>query len=324
MSDSSAAPTVESVKTYRFMTNIIAEARHRTRYVKALEKFTMDAQVSFQRVIMSLGIGTVILLVAALLLVNSGRKFGYIVLPVLMCFFSLCVLLVVFLISSRNRSMLESVGGLLIFKNSEKLRKASSPYAGLYSMGIDKVENGIIYFTDGDVGLMYDVEGQMSYSVLPAVADAVSRVRHQYYIARPETVQEYLFTSVKRADVRDKLSSLKTIYDESQEHDDHFSKWIGYMSTINYNYIDQNMGKDETQLFQYLILRDVDLQSLKKSRQQFENSATAGMYAMVTLVTDTYEIARRLSDVTLLSTKGLEYYKVAPTTDMSLEEALES
>ena len=43
-------------KRFKFMTNILRESKHRTKYIKSLEKFTIDAMVSFIRIFMSIGL----------------------------------------------------------------------------------------------------------------------------------------------------------------------------------------------------------------------------------------------------------------------------
>lgn len=290
---------------YRFMTNIIAESKHRTRYVKGLKKFTIDAQVSYQRIVVALGLGVTILAVGLYQLTHMGGKLKYCAAPVIAGMIALFILLVVYLISSRNKSMLSSVTDMINFQFIENMRRRTNNTLSINSVGIKSCSNGLIRFDNGDVGIMYDVEGQISFSVLPAVAESTARERHRYYIARPDTVQEMLFTSIQRADVRSKLDNMKTIYMDAKESDKPYTEWIEHMSSLIYNYIDEQMGS-ETQLFQSLILRDVDVESLKKSRQIFEGSCMNGMYAAVMPVTSSAEIARRLRALTLISNTGME------------------
>lgn len=295
----------DSDNRYKFMTNIVAEARDRTRYVKFLKNFTIDAQVSFVRLVSAMGLATIVVVVTAFILTHVGPKFKYVAVPTLIAGICCLVLVVIYTISSRQRSMLSSVFDLLLFLMGERTRRATADNKSIGTVGVSHSKDGVIYFDNGDVGLMYDVEGQISFSMLPAVAADTANRRHQYYVARPETTQEIMTTSVQRADVRSKLDHYRNIYMTAEESDAEYAPWITHMSQLLYNYVDDNMGQNETQIFQTLILRDVGISELKKARQTFEQSALQGMYASVTPISDSGEIARRLRNITMLSNQGL-------------------
>lgn len=295
----------DSDNRYKFMTNIVAEARDRTRYVKFLKNFTIDAQVSFVRLVSAMGLATIVVVVTAFILTHVGPKFKYVAAPTLIAGICALVLVVIYTISSRQRSMLSSVFDLLLFLMGERTRRATADNKSIGTVGVSHSKDGVIYFDNGDVGLMYDVEGQISFSMLPAVAADTANRRHQYYVARPETTQEIMTTSVQRADVRSKLDHYRNIYMAAEESDAEYASWITHMSQLLYNYVDDNMGQNETQIFQTLILRDVGISELKKARQTFEQSALQGMYASVTPISDSGEIARRLRNITMLSNRGL-------------------
>lgn len=292
-------------KRYKFMTNIVAEARDRTRYVKFLKNFTIDAQVSFVRLVTAMGLATLVIVVTAFILTHVGAKFKYIAVPTLIAGICALILVVIYTISSRQRSMLSSVFDLLLFLMGERTRRATAENKSIGTVGVSHSENGVIYFDNGDVGLMYDVEGQISFSMLPAVAAETANRRHQYYVARPATTQEIMTTSVQRADVRSKLDHYRNIYMTAEDSDAEYAPWVKHMSQLLYNYVDDNMGQNETQLFQTLIIRDVGISELKKARQAFEQSSLQGMYASITPITDSGEIARRLRSITMLSNQGL-------------------
>ena len=110
---------------------------------------------------------------------------------------------------------------------------------------------------------------------------------------------------MQRADVRSKLEHYRDIYMAADESDADYAPWIKHMSQLLYNYVDDNMGQNETQIFQTLIIRDVGISELKKARQTFEQSALQGMYASITPISDSGEIARRLRNITMLSNQGL-------------------
>lgn len=295
----------ESKNRYKFMTNIVAEARDRTRYVKFLKNFTIDAQVSFVRLVSAMGMATVVVVVTAFILTHVGPKFAYVAAPTLIAGICALVLVVIYTISSRQRSMLSSVFDLLLFLMGERTRRATAENKSIGTVGVSHSKDGVIYFDNGDVGLMYDVEGQISFSMLPAVAAETANRRHQYYVARAETTQEIMTTSVQRADVRSKLDHYRNIYMAADESGADYAPWIMHMSQLLYNYVDDNMGQNETQIFQTLILREVGISELKKARQTFEQSALQGMYASVTPIADSGEIARRLRNITMLSNQGL-------------------
>ena len=295
----------ESQNRYKFMTNIVAEARDRTRYVKFLKNFTIDAQVSFVRLVSAMGIATLVVVGTAFILTRVGAKFPYVAAPTIIAGVCALILVVIYTISSRQRSMLSSVFDLLLFLMGERTRRATADNKSIGTVGVSHSKDGVIYFDNGDVGLMYDVEGQISFSMLPAVAEETANRRHQYYVARAETTQEIMMTSVQRADVRSKLDHYRSIYMAADESGTDYAPWIKHMSQLLYNYVDDNMGQNETQIFQTLILRDVGISELKKARQAFEQSALQGMYASITPISDSGEIARRLRNLTMLSNQGL-------------------
>lgn len=295
----------EPQNRYKFMTNIVAEARDRTRYVKFLKNFTIDAQVSFLRLVSAMGMATIVVVGAAFILTRVGAKFPYVAAPTIIAGICMLILVVIYTISSRQRSMLSSVFDLLLFLMGERTRRATSDNKSIGTVGVSHSKDGVIYFDNDDVGLMYDVEGQISFSMLPAVAEETANRRHQYYVARAETTQEIMTTSVQRADVRSKLEHYRDIYMAADESDADYAPWIKHMSQLLYNYVDDNMGQNETQIFQTLIIRDVGISELKKARQTFEQSALQGMYASITPISDSGEIARRLRNITMLSNQGL-------------------
>ena len=96
----------EPQNRYKFMTNIVAEARDRTRYVKFLKNFTIDAQVSFLRLVSAMGMATIVVVGAAFILTRVGAKFPYVAAPTIIAGICMLVLVVIYTISSRQRSML--------------------------------------------------------------------------------------------------------------------------------------------------------------------------------------------------------------------------
>lgn len=293
-------------KTYKFTTNILAKSRHRTRDVRQLKNITPDTQVSYSRILISIGLAVMLVTALGAAFSWMGPRAQYMAIPVLLIGVMGIVLIVLFILPSRQKSMLASVGELFMFWITERSRRLLSPNAVFNSVGIEKVENGIIYFTDGDVGLMYDVEGQISFSVLPVVANATAEERKRYLVARADTTKEMMLTSVRRADVRSKLDNLKNIYAKAKSNPEPWAEWVEDYSSLCYDYIDSNMGQHETQIFQVLILRETSATNLDRARSTFENACYNGMYAHVQPVSDDGEIAHRLYAMTMLSEKGFE------------------
>lgn len=295
-------------RDYKFMTNIIQHPRHRTRYVKGLKDFTIDAQVSYQRLFTALGIATLVVVAAVTMLRSNGDRLGYVAAPIILASLSVLVILVIYIMSSRNKSLLTSVMDLILFRFSEKARRSSSDRKTLSTLGIDSCENGIMRFDNGDVGIMYDVEGMISRSVLPAVASNTAEERRRYFVSRSPAVQEMLITSVRKADVRSNMSHMLDINKEATEaidNGDESRQWDEYMSKVIYEYIGDNMAANDIQTFQSILIRDISPTELKKTRQRFEDSCRSGMYASATPVTDTGEIARRLGGIATMSADGL-------------------
>lgn len=303
--ETNAESTQSDANQYKFMTNILEESKHKTRYVKLLKNITIDAQVSFERLFIAIGLAVIVTVVLIWTLTNLGGRFSYMGLPLMLISLAILVLLVVYIISSRRKSMLTSVMDMLLFQIGERTRKIASPKKTVRTVGISDVEDGMIRFRNGDVGFMYRVEGNMSRSVLPAIANATARVRHQYFISRPETTQEQLITSVQRADVRAKKRYLRDAYFKAKNSNDPDRAWRMQYCTMQYNLIKDNMEKNDTQLFQVLLIRDKDEKGLDKAIRAFEAAASNGMLASAQLITSTSEIARRLRGLTVLSHDGL-------------------
>lgn len=295
-----------SDKTYKFMTNILAKSRHRTRDVRQLRNITPDTQVSYGRILIAVGLSVALITAAGGAFASLGARTKYVGAPLIIATVACAMLIVLFILPSRQKSMLSSVLDLIVFWVNERSRRMVNPNAAFTNVGIDSVDNGVLYFSNGDVGLMYDIEGQISFSVLPIVANATAEERHRYFVARADSTKELMLTSVRKADVRSKLDNLKGIYRKANESDEPWQQWVSDYAALCYNYIDANMARNETQIFQVLILRDSSISGLEKARQTFEAAYYSGMYARVNPVADDAQIAARLSSLTMLSKDGLE------------------
>lgn len=308
-------------KTYKFTTNILAKSRHRTRDVRQLKNITPDTQVSYSRIFISIGLVVLLITVIGGAFTSMGARAPYMALPVLLIGLMGIVLIILFILPSRQKSLLSSVLDLFIFWIGERSRRGLTPNAAFQNVGIDEVKNGVIYFSNGDTGLMYDVEGQISFSVLPVVANGTADQRRQYLIARADTTKEMLLTSVRRTDVRSKLDNLKSIYKKAQTNPEPWKEWVQDYATTCYNYIESNMGAHETQIFQVLILRETTVTNLDRARETFENACYNGMFAHAQAVVEDGEIAQRLRAMTMLSDKGFEKLGGEAYTSAGVEDA---
>ena len=186
-------------RRYKWMSSILVPSRMRGMYLKPLEHVTSDAKVPFIRIMIALfGVAAVMIWTLSTLAQNAARS-QFIAAPAVIGSIALCVMLVVFMISSRDKSMLVSLFDLNVFKLLERRReKAGLEFS---SVGVSEVdENGEIKFDDGDIGVAYDARGQLSFSTLPQVADFVASVRSQYYVTRNSTSQEMRITSIEPND----------------------------------------------------------------------------------------------------------------------------
>lgn len=306
---------------YMFMTNIITPAKFRTKYIKLLKSFTMDAQVPFQRIIIAVALGLLALIAAVSFIMNDAQRTSYVVLPVIIILGGLILLIINYMISSRNKSLLLSTIILLRNTVTEIVRKKGKAATDLHSIGIsDITPNGLIKFDEGDIGIMYHVEGNLSQSTLPRVADSTAISKAQYLVARSATSQERLITSIHEVDVRQQLHNLERYHQEAAERirqnragENNEAKikndeWCEAMASMNYRYIKDNMEHKEYNIIQYIILRDVSAKALKKTKQIFENSVRNGMLSYATELKSTKLICDALAPISLISKKGARDY----------------
>lgn len=295
-------------RSYKFMTNILSESKHRTRYVKLLKDITPDAQVSYQRILIALGLVTAVFMFFFFSLRNSTGKLGYVIAPIGLITAGLLILIVIYIISSRQKSMLSSVFDYITFQFAENSRRKVSKNASVKNLGISHITStnedgsgrGIIHFTNGDVGNLYSIEGQLSLSVLPSVVNATADARTRYFTTRMPTTTEYMLTAVKRSDVESKLENLSTIYNNAEVNNDKFSSGL---SDVIYGYVEKEVGEKENQVFQSLLIREIDPASLQKACRYFEDAVSGGMYAYAEPLTARRAIGR-LKSVSMLSTQS--------------------
>lgn len=304
---------------YKFMTNIIADARHRTKYVKELEKVTMDAQISISRLIICITVAVLTTMGVLYFIFTSGERGKYIAFPLLLALVCILVLILNFALPSRSKSMLESAVTLVMFTVSERFRRKGKKATDIQSLGIRKYYKGYLYLDDDRIAAVYKVEGQLSRSVLPAVADATAAAKKRYLIARPENSQETLITSIKEVDVTSQLDTLINYYQAYQEDNETHALFRDY-ANMTYRYIDENMSNIEYAISQILIISNTTMEGLRKHQSIFEKSCNDGLYAGAILLDSKKQIIDELAPLTLISKKGAKLHAKNNEKKSSIEK----
>ena len=300
--DSVAASYASRGRQYQWMTNILAPARTRGMYVKPLEHVTRDARVPFFRLVISIGGIGAILIGGLKLLSDNHYRAGYIWVPTLIIMISLAIMLVVFMVSSRGESMLLSALSLNFFKINEDRRRKSNLH--LSSLGIESFDEfGHLHFTNGDVGSVWSVRGQLSSSTIPAVADGMAGARERYFIARRPVTQEMRITSVEPnmfAVQRSAMGDLAEQYEGTENPQD---KWRSVMCRMQQRYL-VNLAKSNSQMtmVQTVVLRDPNIDELTQHERYFQSIADGGVYDRSHQIFDADEVVARLGGLALMST----------------------
>lgn len=296
----------QTSKQFKFMTNILKGPTQQTRYMKSLEKITMDAQVSYHRMFIAIFVFAISFIIYLSKALMAGPKTLYVIVWATLIFIGISIILVNYLLSARTRSMLMASIVLITTPIIEHIRRKSKRVGDLKSIGIKSFDGGVIKFTNNDVGVIYEIDGPLSLSTLPAVADAVATARAQYLVARTPTSQEQMVVSIKEIDTRSQIRNLKRYFDQ-ESGDKIRDAWTKYMSDLTGEYIHKYVNNEFT-INEYVILRDIDMQSLQKSVIKFEDAARAGVYAKVKRIMTRKELIYAIGSLAMLSKKGLVKY----------------
>ena len=175
------------------------------------------------------------------------------------------------------------------------------------SIGIKSVDRGVIKFTNGDVGLMYLVDGYLSPSVLPAVADQVAEARQQYFIARSPSSLEMMITSVKEVDVHQQVDTYTDLMNRATG-DQQTKMWKRYMLDIQRRYVGSALANSEYAIAQTYIIRETNMQRLHRAKVLFEQSCMNGLMSSFIQLTRRSQIVEYLGPLALLSKKGMKHY----------------
>ena len=282
MSESSSQSSSDKQYNIKFMTNIMVPPREQTRHVKILERLVPDPQLSYQSMLVAMLMVAGIAIFSVAVLVMSGGAMLYILPAVLIFLIAGLMLSFVYILPSRNGSMLIEVWRLLSFKLLERARRKSKSSLILKNIGIEEInEKGVIHFDDGDYGVMFLVSGKISMSTLPSVAELNASSRENHLVSRSATSQETLIMSIRKTDLSHQIDYYKSI--EDQDRDDQNSLWRRFMAKLTRQYVEENIDGHDIAIMQYLIIRDITEQELEKSLRNFQTSVNAGYYASCTI-----------------------------------------
>ena len=280
----------------KFMTNILVPPREQTRHVKLLEKLVPDPQLSYQSMLIAMLMVAGITIFSLVVVVTSGGAILYILPAVILFMIAGLILSFVYILPSRNGSMLIEVWKLLTFMFLERARSKSRQSLILKNIGIDEIdEHGVIHFSDGDVAAMFMVSGKISLSTLPSVAELNASARENHLVARSATSQETLIMSIKKTDLSPQINYYKSVEDLDGT-DDH-TLWRRFMARLTRKYVENNIDGKDIAIMQYLIVRDITEQELNKTLRNFQTSVNAGYYASADRVVDSREVTRVLSEI---------------------------
>lgn len=295
--------------------NILAESKHRTMEIEPLKKITMDGMISTQRLLFGTFIYLGLMIILIVYLLGDGARVKYVWLPLLTLGISITVIMANYLISSRDKSMLSSVAILLSDRIFENMRRKSKRKGDLKSIGIEKFDDktGLVVFRDGRIGKVYEVEGTLSRSTLPVVANQTAIVKAQYLIARSATSYEKLILSIKQVNLREQLAKLEE-YNQQANTGSMSDEWRRYMIQLMYNYIKNDLDGQETTVTQVLILSDFDKQSFENTEFEFMSAVDQGMYSRARAIINRKELVEKLAPIAMLSKGGQSTNGTIPKT----------
>lgn len=289
---------------YKFMANILQKSGDRGTHVGWLARLGIDAKISFKRIIIAAALWIVLLIIFMNQITSQASS--YVFIPSIIILIASTGLILLYALPSRDGSLLITCLNLVKFWWFEKRRFKSPTDSVVKTIGIKGYYKGILLFDneESEYGVLYSINGHLSSSTLPAIAELVADSRLKYLIARSESSQDKLITSIKKADLSTQMDALKYIYEQSNTNTK-IDNWRRRMAAINYEYIDTYMRDKEYVVEQILLIRDRDFKSLKKTINTFETAVHSGLYASAEMITDINEIVEKLGTLTMLSKKGI-------------------
>lgn len=298
---------------YKFMTNILADKNQRTKYIKSLERFTRDPDIPYLRIVIALFAGFVLTCGTLYFILSDFNRLPFVLLQWLTFWASSMVLVIVYMMPSRKRSMLYSVAVYYSSRFSEILRRENGAEGDLESLGIKRTyqtQNGMVVdMNNGKKAYVYTVEGLLGRSVLPAVADDAANARKDYLIARSPTCANKMITSIKEVDVESQLANLRERYKAISEYthtNETTKQWLKHQIEMQYASI-QAISESEFMISQVFFVIDEDEPSLMQEAITWENHAL-NSYASFERINSRAELVDRLKDATATSNKGANFH----------------
>lgn len=299
----------DGLNRYNQQVNILRHQMERTYYVDALKSITSNPEVPYRNVLIGLAAGLVILvafLVVLFQVIGFGPRFLYVGLPFIGLFITLAVGLIMYLIPSRKRSMLEN-GILMIYSIViERIRRVGERATDVSTFGIDAYERGLFKFTNGDVGVMLEVEGIVSPSSIPSVANGITHMRLNHLKQRSNTSQEFMITSVRKVNLETQRRAMTRHYEKFKDSRNEKDRYRKQLAMNMHNYLVKLEDNNESVIKQYLIIRDVNNTELQRSLDRVKNAARSGLYARINVVKSRREVVEVLGPLVMLSKEGTE------------------
>ena len=302
------ADNKESVQTkpeyrnnFKFMTNILKSSTERQIYVPQLKKVTIDAQVTIIRVFVSGGVATLFVFLFLISLRNVNL-IPYTIFPKILMLFSALAILLVYLIGSRERSMLSTVFSFIINLAGGKTTNFFSTL-GIKKNGIDK--HGIIHFEEDDYGIAVKVVGNLQKTMLPSVSMTNQQLVHDHLVDRSPTSSEMMISSISQTSVESQQSNLKDVIKSYKNADNAGDMWRKVMAESNYEFIENNVKNREYNISQVLILRNETLEEVEKDFALLQTIAFNGLYARVERLTTRKDVEKVILPITDVKVKRL-------------------
>ena len=281
----------DGVTRYKYMPSALKPSSQRGLYLKFMEKLTPDASIPFFRFIVSLfGMFAAVILLGKYVL-DIPLRAPYVVAPVLILMVAIILIILVYMISSRDGSMLSSTFTLNLNNIIECRREKKNLH--LESFGIKKINKttGEITFNNGDKGALYLVKGMLSKSTLPQAADYISGSRLEYEIGRTPDSQEIRITTISPNKLYSQIDDLDRIAKIGVREGNEQGSWRRTMALAQKKYLNMLIENgSQLTMIQAVIIRDSDRNQLNRSIQNFERYAHGNMYERCRRVVEIDEI----------------------------------
>lgn len=284
---------------FKFMTNILKSSTERQIYVPQLKKITIDAQVTIIRIFVAGGLATLGVILFMISLANV-KLIPYTIFPKILMLFSYLAILLVYLIGSRERSMLSTVFSFIINLAGGKTTNFFSTI-GIKKNGIDK--HGIIHFEEEDFGIAVKIVGNLQKTMLPSVSVTNQQLVHDHLVDRSPTSSEILISSISQTSVESQQKSLKEVINHYKKADNSGDLWRKVMAEANYEFIENNVKGREYNISQVLILRNDTLEEVEKDFALLQTIAFNGLYARVERLNTKKDVERAILPITDVKVK---------------------